>query len=212
MGGCVRRGGSWKPAVGRRRRRFPRDRLARVVIAAERLEDELDAECAGNAAYERYRANGPMKDGRRFGCPPKPYTPPQTPGGKVRRTRPQRYCPDNVRRPARSQSRLRCAATVVRDCSGSWGHLRRAWRLCEIHHRPAGSGLLHGPSCPTEGCAHPYQDGETTTDTSVGSFMRTGCAPTRMVGRRADAMSRSSGVGENLTSSRFDIREWPRRG
>ena len=41
------------------------------------------SKCAANAAYEAYRARGVMKDGRRFGPQPKPYTPPDTPAGKV---------------------------------------------------------------------------------------------------------------------------------
>jgi Transposase DDE domain len=58
------------------------------VIAAERLEDDLEAERRGNQAYEEYRANGRMSDGRRFGAPPKPYTPPDVPEGKVNVTDP----------------------------------------------------------------------------------------------------------------------------
>ena len=60
-----------------------RSRDDRLRLAAERLEADLDADCRGNQAYEEYRAGGRMKDGRRFGKPPNPYTPPQIPGGKV---------------------------------------------------------------------------------------------------------------------------------
>jgi transposase len=66
----------------------PRSRGERLVIAAERLEEELEAERRGNAAYEEYRANGRMKNGRRFGAPPKPYVPPELPEGKVNLTDP----------------------------------------------------------------------------------------------------------------------------
>ena len=55
---------------------------ALLKLAAERLEADLDAERCGNEAYEAYRAQGRMKDGRRFGGPPKPYTPPEVPDGK----------------------------------------------------------------------------------------------------------------------------------
>ncbi|MHB1572192.1 MAG: hypothetical protein ACYC0H_23715, partial [Solirubrobacteraceae bacterium] len=65
-----------------------RSRLQRLLLAAERLEGDLEAERAGNEAYEAYRARGRMKDGRRFGGPPKPYTPPQVPAGKVNVTDP----------------------------------------------------------------------------------------------------------------------------
>jgi hypothetical protein len=66
----------------------PRSRAQRLVIAAERLAGELDAERRGNDAYETYRATGRMKNGRRFGGPPKPYVPPEAPEGKVNATDP----------------------------------------------------------------------------------------------------------------------------
>jgi hypothetical protein len=47
------------------------------------LDEELDAECDANVAYEAYRAAGRMKDGRRFGCPPDPWVSPDTPGGRI---------------------------------------------------------------------------------------------------------------------------------
>ena len=65
-----------------------RSRTPRVREAAARLEDELDAERRGNRAYEEYRAQGRMKDGRRFGSPPKPYVPPDSPPGEVNTTDP----------------------------------------------------------------------------------------------------------------------------
>ena len=54
--------------------------------ARRRLEEELDVERRANAEYEAYRARGVMKDGRRFGGPPKPYQPPETPAGKINLT------------------------------------------------------------------------------------------------------------------------------
>ena len=45
-------------------------------------------EHAANAAYEAYRARGVMKNGRRFGRPPNPRTPPSAPEGKVNLTDP----------------------------------------------------------------------------------------------------------------------------
>ena len=65
-----------------------RSRSERLVLAALRLEAELDAERAGNAAYEEYRVQGRMKNGRRFGSPPKPYQPPEVPQGQVNVTDP----------------------------------------------------------------------------------------------------------------------------
>jgi hypothetical protein len=60
-----------------------RSRRERLLVAAERLEQALEAERLGNDAYEQYRAAGRMKDGRRFGGPPKAYVPPEVPAGKV---------------------------------------------------------------------------------------------------------------------------------
>jgi transposase len=65
-----------------------RPRAERLRLAAERLENDLDAERRGNEAYEAYRAQGRMKDGRRFGGPPKPYQPPEMPDGKINVTDP----------------------------------------------------------------------------------------------------------------------------
>ncbi len=66
----------------------PRSRPARLKESKRRLEEELWAECQANDAYEVYRARGVMRDGRRFGGPPKPYEPPATPAGRVNVTDP----------------------------------------------------------------------------------------------------------------------------
>jgi transposase len=69
-------------------RPIPAPRLARVKEAKRRLEEELWTEQRANDAYEAYRARGVMRDGRRFGGPPKPYTPPTQPVGKINVTDP----------------------------------------------------------------------------------------------------------------------------
>ena len=69
-------------------RPIPRSRPERLAESKRRLEEELQVECQANAAYEAYRARGRMKDGRRFGRPPNPHTPPATPQGKVSVTDP----------------------------------------------------------------------------------------------------------------------------
>ncbi len=61
---------------------IPRSRPQRLKESKRRLEEELWSECQANANYEAYRARGVMKDGRRFGGPPKPFVPPATPAGK----------------------------------------------------------------------------------------------------------------------------------
>jgi transposase len=67
-------------------RPIPRSRPKRLLEARRRLHEELDAERRANADYEAYRARGVMKDGRRFGGPPKPYQPPEQPQGKINLT------------------------------------------------------------------------------------------------------------------------------
>jgi transposase len=67
---------------------IPRSRSERLLEAGRRMDGELAAERRGNEAYERYRATGRDKLGRRFSAPPKPYQPPATPQGEVNLTDP----------------------------------------------------------------------------------------------------------------------------
>jgi transposase len=75
---------------------IPSSREQRLLLAADRLEDDLGAEHAANKAYEGYRS-GRMKDGRRFGRPPNPHQPPEVPAGKVNITDPDsKVIPDGL--------------------------------------------------------------------------------------------------------------------
>ncbi len=67
---------------------IPRSRAERLLLAGERLEADVDAERAGNQAYEHYRATGRDSWGRRFSRPGNPYVPPVVPGGTVSVTDP----------------------------------------------------------------------------------------------------------------------------
>jgi hypothetical protein len=69
-------------------RPIPQPRPARVREANRRLEEELATEVRANADYEAYGALGRMKNSRRFGAPPKPYTPPDRPAGRINVTDP----------------------------------------------------------------------------------------------------------------------------
>ena len=61
----------------------PGPRPQRLLEAKRRLEEQLAVEQAANSAYEHYRAHGRQKNGRLLGAPPKPYTPPAVPDGKI---------------------------------------------------------------------------------------------------------------------------------
>src|SRR3954447_12925155 len=68
-------------------RPVPRNRGKRLKEAKRRLDEEQWTEMRANRAYEHYRS-GRMKDGRRFGRPPDPYTPPARPQGQINLTDP----------------------------------------------------------------------------------------------------------------------------
>ena len=70
-------------------RPIPRSRPERLREAKRRLEEELATECRANAAYEAYRERGVMRDGRRFGAPPKPYSAARAPGREDQPHRPR---------------------------------------------------------------------------------------------------------------------------
>jgi transposase len=72
----------------RESRPVPLSRAERLLEAERRLAQDLEVEHQANRAYEAYRAAGVMKDGRRFGGPPKQYSPPDEPEGKVNLTDP----------------------------------------------------------------------------------------------------------------------------
>ena len=61
----------------------PRSRVARLLEAERRMRGNLEAARLANERYEEFRATGRMKNGRRFGAPPKPFIPPEVPEGKI---------------------------------------------------------------------------------------------------------------------------------
>lgn len=122
-----------------------RSRPERLSQSKRRLEEELAVECAANAAYEAYRVRGVMKDGRRFGAPPKPYQPPDTPAGKVNVTDPDSK---NVKTPrgymqgynaqaAANEQQIVIAAELNAD-SSDFGHLEAMVNAVESELERAG--------------------------------------------------------------------------
>ena len=87
-GGCARPAGVSTSAAPRRQGRSRARAPSGLREAKRRLEEELAVERRANDAYEAYRARGVMRDGRRFGAPPKPYQPPAAPAGKINVTDP----------------------------------------------------------------------------------------------------------------------------
>jgi transposase len=67
-------------------RSIARSGTERLREARRRLEEEHRVELESNAAYEAYRARGVMRDGRRFGRPADPHTPPAQPTGTINTT------------------------------------------------------------------------------------------------------------------------------
>jgi transposase len=65
-----------------------RSRRERLLLAAERLEGELEVERRANEAYGHYRATARDRLGRRPGGRAEPYRPPELPAGKVNTTDP----------------------------------------------------------------------------------------------------------------------------
>jgi hypothetical protein len=72
----------------REARPIPASRRARLREAKRRLEEEHRVEVQANAEYEDYRARGVDKNGKKFGRPPKPFTAPPAPTGKINTTDP----------------------------------------------------------------------------------------------------------------------------
>jgi transposase len=109
-----------------------RSRPDRLKEAKRRLEEEHQVECRANEAYEDYRRNGRMKNGRRLGAhsPPKPYTPPAMPEGKINVTDPDSR---NVKTPRGWVQGYNAQAVTTEDqiviaaevkiASGDFGHL-----------------------------------------------------------------------------------------
>jgi len=131
-------------------RPIPASRPARLKEAKRRLEEELWTECRANAAYEAYRARGRMKDGRRFGRPPDPYQPLDTPTGVINVTDPDSRNVKTSRgwvqgynaQAVVTAGQIVIAAEVTVD-SPDFGHLKPM--VDATHHELTAAGITDAP-------------------------------------------------------------------
>jgi transposase len=143
-------------------RPIARSRPERPRESKRRLEEEHRAECRANEAYEAYRARGVMRDGRRFGAPPKPYQPPETPAGKVNVTDPDAR---NVKTPRgymqgyNAQAVVTAAQVVIaaeiNSDSPDFGHLEPM--ISSAQAELAGAGVSEAPKVVLAGAGYWHQ-------------------------------------------------------
>jgi hypothetical protein len=108
---------------------IPRSRPERLRIAARQFEENLAAELRGNTAYEVSREQ--RRGTRRFGGPPKPYTPPEIPQGEVNVTDPdsrrmkgnRRYIQGYNAQAVVNEQQIVLAAEIS-TAAGDFSHLR----------------------------------------------------------------------------------------
>ena len=87
-GGCVTLAASLSSTAGRTRTRSRGRAESGCCWRPSGWRPISPLSARGTRRMSSYRAAGRMKDGRRFGGPPKPYTPPEIPAGKVNVTDP----------------------------------------------------------------------------------------------------------------------------
>src|SRR3954464_15703185 len=129
----------------------PRSRSKRLKDAKRRLDEELWTEVRANQAYEAYRARGRMKDGRRFGRPPDPYRPPDTPEGRVNVTDPDSRVVKGLRgflqgynAQAVTNEHQVVLAAEIETVGADFGHLEPM--LDATHHELAAAGIEEAPA------------------------------------------------------------------
>jgi hypothetical protein len=117
-------------------RPIPASRPARLREAKRRLEADLATEIRANDAYEEFRKHGRMRNGRRLGahCPPKPYTPPDTPLGPINTTdldsrnvkTPRGWVQGYNAQAATTENQIVIAAELT-NSSADFGQIGRPW-------------------------------------------------------------------------------------
>jgi transposase len=155
----------------RRAAPIPRSRPQRLLEGKRRLEEDLAAECEINANYEAYRARGVMRDGRRMSARPKPYSPPDTPAGKINLTDPDSKLVHGMRgwiqgynaQAACNEQHLILAAEVM-TASPDFGHLAPMVAAARRELTAAGVTKLPDVAVADAGYWHLDQINEITGD------------------------------------------------
>jgi transposase len=145
-------------------RPIARSRQKRLAEAKRQLEEELAAERRANAAYENFRAHGRMKDGRRFGARPKPYSPPPKPSGQINVTdpdsrllkAPRGYVQGYNAQVVTNESQIVVAAEITVD-SPDFGHLEPMFDAAERELAAAGVAETPGVAVADAGYWHQVQ-------------------------------------------------------
>jgi transposase len=145
-------------------RPIARSRHKRLGEAKRQLDEELATERLANAAYEAYRAHGRMKDGRRFGARPTPYSPPQRPTGTINVTDPDSrllkapggYVQGYNAQVVTAENQIVIAAEVNVD-SPDFGHLEPMFDAAERELASAGVAEKPGVAIADAGYWHQAQ-------------------------------------------------------
>jgi hypothetical protein len=127
-----------------------RDRAARLETCRRRLSEDWRAERRANQRYEAYRARGVMRDGRPFGSPPKPYSPPEAPEGKLNTTDPdakrmkfgRNFMPAYNAQAVTTEDQIIVAAEITTR-GGDFEELDPM--IAAAEHELAGAGLVDSP-------------------------------------------------------------------
>ena len=147
-------------------RPIPASRPQRLRESKRRLEEELATECRANEAYEAYRARGLMRNGRRLGShsPPKPYSPPTTPAGKINTTDPDsrnvktpRGCVQGYNAQAAANERQIVIAAELTNSSADFGQIEPMVNAVRRELRAAGVAALPGVVVADAGYWHRVQ-------------------------------------------------------
>jgi transposase len=142
-----------------------RARGDRLLESARRLEQDHAGEVQANRAYEAYRAQGRMKDGRRFGGPPKPYQPPAQPEGYINTTDPDSRVMKTVGQPGKQGYNAQAAvnenqiiiAAEIADSSPDFGNLELMVAATERELQAVGVTQLPGVVVADPGYWHTEQ-------------------------------------------------------